>query len=690
MLLFLLLVVSVGVTVFVYGASNEVSRAIQSDQLTKSALEQARDALIARAVGDSNRPGSLPCPDTDDDGRAELLVGTECPSYIGRLPWRTLGTGDLRDEGGERLWYVLSPNFRDATNVTINSNTIGNRPVYNGVACGSVNTNACTPTNREFPQPGGIATQTAAALVLAPGIALPGQVRNPGSAAACAPTGTMLPQTLCAANYLESDPDATHPGGVVPWNNAVAAGPFMNASARGRFNDKVAVIANADFMHLVERRVAADLLDALRDYRAQSKVVVGGCDCLPWPDRTGDGSSDADNNRGRLQVGAARTISGITRANPGVVTTSAAHGFVSGQSVYLTDIAGMTQLNGAAVTVTVLNATQFSIGVNTNAYTAYVSGGRAFPNARPHSWYRSISAITRANPGVITTTSAHGFSAGQRVYLSGIAGMPQLNGQTVTVTPLTLTTFSIGIDTSQATYGTYTSGGTTSPSGFAYIEANNWANVLYYTVGKSSLELSGGACTFQCTASTTLSINGTAGQGVVLITPGPIAPGQVRTAWAHYIDDAENRDANPQPADPGTGAVADPAFNDAYRTPPQACPTGECPANINGVRRCVASAATCPVNVTSTFRDRLYSIPSPNPPIQCGAHARSLVRNAPCHTTGTNVKPPCQNAYDNLTNRVNSCPVSCGSAANTMITPPCRNTLNPPECQTAVTTLNTC
>ena len=56
-----------------------------------SALEQARDALVSYAVGHTFRPGSMPCPDTDDDGVMESFVAGECPSYIGRLPWRTLG-----------------------------------------------------------------------------------------------------------------------------------------------------------------------------------------------------------------------------------------------------------------------------------------------------------------------------------------------------------------------------------------------------------------------------------------------------------------------------------------------------------------------------------------------------------------------------------------------------------------------
>ena len=68
-------------------------------------------------------------------------------------------------------------------------------------------------------------------------------------------------------------------------------------------------------------------------------------------------------------------ISAITKANPGKITTAVAHGFVSGQQVYITGANGMTQINGQLVTVTFVDATNFTIGVDTSAYGAYTSGG---------------------------------------------------------------------------------------------------------------------------------------------------------------------------------------------------------------------------------------------------------------------------------------------------------------------------
>ena len=58
-----------------------------------------------------------------------------------------------------------------------------------------------------------------------------------------------------------------------------------------------------------------------------------------------------------------------------------------------------------------------------------------------------ITAITRANPGIVTAPY-HGLATGDEVYLSGIEGMTQINGRVFTVTVIDDDNFSIGIDTS--------------------------------------------------------------------------------------------------------------------------------------------------------------------------------------------------------------------------------------------------
>jgi hypothetical protein len=68
-------------------------------------------------------------------------------------------------------------------------------------------------------------------------------------------------------------------------------------------------------------------------------------------------------------------ITGITAANPGVVT-AAGHGFSNGDHVWIDSVVGMTQVNRRRFTVAGVTANTFQLsGVNTSAYTAWASGG---------------------------------------------------------------------------------------------------------------------------------------------------------------------------------------------------------------------------------------------------------------------------------------------------------------------------
>lgn len=67
------------------------------------------------------------------------------------------------------------------------------------------------------------------------------------------------------------------------------------------------------------------------------------------------------------------------------------------------------------------------------------------------------TAITKANPAVVTITG-HGLSDGDAVYVRGVGGMTELNGNQYLVNVLTANTFQLlGVDSTA--YGTFTSGG---------------------------------------------------------------------------------------------------------------------------------------------------------------------------------------------------------------------------------------
>jgi hypothetical protein len=191
------------------------------DRKTTYALAQAKQALIGRAASDATRPGSLPCPDTNNDGSAEMLAGNDCPSYVGRLPWKTLGLPDLRDADGERLWYVLSTNFRDDNSAIVNSTTQGTITVT-----------------------GTIAATNAAAVVFSAGAPLDNQSRSGANINA-------------AGHYLD--------GG-----NGASTIVFQSQAPGSAFNDRLMVLSAADLSSIVQKRVGKEIASALDAYYADA------------------------------------------------------------------------------------------------------------------------------------------------------------------------------------------------------------------------------------------------------------------------------------------------------------------------------------------------------------------------------------------------------------------------------------
>lgn len=98
----------------------------------------------------------------------------------------------------------------------------------------------------------------------------------------------------------------------------------------------------------------------------------------------------------------------------------------------------------------------------------------------------TITGATQANPCVITTSGSHGFTNGETVTIFGVVGMTQLNGNSYTVTVLSSSTFSIGVNSTG--YGAYSSGGTAvallnlvnvSRTASAYTATTLWTNTQF-------------------------------------------------------------------------------------------------------------------------------------------------------------------------------------------------------------------
>lgn len=70
----------------------------------------------------------------------------------------------------------------------------------------------------------------------------------------------------------------------------------------------------------------------------------------------------------------AKTVSGLTKANPGVAT-STSHGFSNGDVVVFTVTAGMVELDGQAVRVANVTTNTFELeGLDTSAYSTWTAG----------------------------------------------------------------------------------------------------------------------------------------------------------------------------------------------------------------------------------------------------------------------------------------------------------------------------
>jgi hypothetical protein len=79
-------------------------------------------------------------------------------------------------------------------------------------------------------------------------------------------------------------------------------------------------------------------------------------------------------------VGATAAITGITQANPAVVT--ATQSFLAGESLFVTGVAGMTQVNGQPFSNAVANGGSVTLaGIDSSTWNAYTSGGTIIGNA---------------------------------------------------------------------------------------------------------------------------------------------------------------------------------------------------------------------------------------------------------------------------------------------------------------------
>lgn len=166
--------------------------------------------------------------------------------------------------------------------------------------------------------------------------------------------------------------------------------------------------------------------------------------------------------RNEVTGNASGTIVNADNANPGKVTTSAPHGLVNGDKVYITGIQGATGYNRTLWTITVVDALNFTIGADATNFGTYVNGTGSYivnPWAFTFKVQRGyITAADNANPGKVTTSVPHGLSTGDTVVISNVVGAVGYNNTKFTITVVDATNFTIGVNA--AAFGAYISGGT--------------------------------------------------------------------------------------------------------------------------------------------------------------------------------------------------------------------------------------
>lgn len=276
LLLLLLLGLGIGTTVFL-SAWNSLNVRLVQEQKTQAILTEAKEALIAYAssvypVG-NNRPGDLPCPDTNNDGKKELSCGnangsTGQAARLGRLPWKSLGLADLRDASGERLWYAVSNNFKENTRrLPLNSDTTGTIQVADSA---------------------GNSIPNVIAVIIAPGPPL--QRLNGAVIQDRSPAGENNP-----ANYLDETATEDNADFTDSATNGFVSGIVRDAQGRILVNDGMLLITYNDLMPLLEKQVASTVLNCLTSYAAYSDAMNDNWGRYPWP--AGMASSATGNHK---------------------------------------------------------------------------------------------------------------------------------------------------------------------------------------------------------------------------------------------------------------------------------------------------------------------------------------------------------------------------------------------------------
>lgn len=185
-----------------------------------------------------------------------------------------------------------------------------------------------------------------------------------------------------------------------------------------------------------------------------SKTTNAATIALPVTLASGGFTIIADS--GSYPLPAALTSTGISQANPAVVSLASTAGLSAGATVRVTNATGMLQISGwefTLGTVTANTSAQLAF-LNSSGFAAGASAASIqlipFP-ARFSPAIRRITNITQAGSAVITLSVTHQYAVGDEVtiYCPSAFGMSQINGLSGVVTasdPVTNNTITVNIN----------------------------------------------------------------------------------------------------------------------------------------------------------------------------------------------------------------------------------------------------
>lgn len=121
---------------------------------------------------------------------------------------------------------------------------------------------------------------------------------------------------------------------------------------------------------------------------------------------------------------AAKVVTAITKANPGVAT-SATHGYANGDVIVLKDIAGMTELDGQIVRAANVTTNTFDLeGIDTTNFGTFTSG-----NAHKISAWVTLGEARSLNAGSVSPNKLDSTTLldSEKQYVLGQSDTPEVS-----------------------------------------------------------------------------------------------------------------------------------------------------------------------------------------------------------------------------------------------------------------------